>query len=1030
MARIVLPVAGAVIGYFASGGNPMGAQAGWLAGSMIAAVAFRETIRNVQPRLDDLKVTTGSYGHTLPYVDGAMRVGGWVAWASDRREIRTTTRAGGKGGPKVENTTITYECDMLIMLASHKIGGVRRIWMDGELVWSRASESGFATVSASSTFCRRVTVYTGDASQLPDPTYEAAVGVGNAPAYRERGSLFLEGLDLGQSGHIRNLTFEVYTAGSEAVARDSLQSRAPESIFAGTPALRSGTFDFICSSVSGATAYVFQWEPTGLALVRSFAILETGGGNAGRPLYGFSDVDCIFMHNLVFAPANAYMYTSDGARLDFSTPNGARIFCRNKSDVYLADSNNVAHRYGLGGSSTMQSVVLGVNVKRISANAKHVVVLTLMADNTHRLFFLHRTNLTVDYFIANSRDGHLTTDSAGSVYIIDHTGVYQVVGSTLVLVFNVVNFGPEYKEWSTLGYENKVLMGSFQSTNNNDPSVHAAWNAVQLSTVSLDGAVNRLHERSGMALADVNATALSSKTLRGFAVTQVSTTRTALEMLMAAHFFEAVKDQGIRYVNRGGSSALTIPYDDLGAIEAGGEPVEPMEIIENNDIELPAFIAVRYSNLSDDYQEGLEYSDRLVTRSTETRVIEVPMAMTPTEARHLAQKLANDLQVSKTRVGPLSVQRKYAALQPTDVVTVQGRDGLSVRMRVEKREEAAGIIKLDGVIDDASVITGTAVTDTTYTGGFTITLPARTSWAELDIPLLRTVDDGASFEVAFAGVGANWRGAVYFGGDDDANLEQITSVTTETVTGTCLTALGSVTGNMLQVTGFLDVQVDGELVSVTYDQLMNGSNVAAVSSVGRWEIIGFQSATLLSISGDVRTYRLRNFLRHLKGTEGITHAVGDRFVLMQTNGIRRVPLAMGELQRVRRYKAVSAGRQLSSVDSRAFTWAGDKLKPLAPVYVRGIRDTVDLVITWARRTRHEDNWLLGSLPLGEVSESYVVEIMSGSTVVRTITSTTTSVTYTNAQQVADFGSAQASVSVRVYQISDSIGRGHVAAATV
>jgi hypothetical protein len=34
-------------------------------------------------------------------------------------------------------------------------------------------------------------------TQLPDPTYEAAVGVGNAPAYRTRTTIFIEGLNLG-----------------------------------------------------------------------------------------------------------------------------------------------------------------------------------------------------------------------------------------------------------------------------------------------------------------------------------------------------------------------------------------------------------------------------------------------------------------------------------------------------------------------------------------------------------------------------------------------------------------------------------------------------------------------------------------------------------------------------------------------------------------------------------------------------------------------------------------------------------------
>lgn len=49
--------------------------------------------------------------------------------------------------------------------------------------------------------------------------------------------------------------------------------------------------------------------------------------------------------------------------------------------------------------------------------------------------------------------------------------------------------------------------------------------------------------------------------------------------------------------------------------------------------------------------------------------------------------------------------------------------------------------------------------------------------------------------------------------------------------------------------------------------------------------------------------------------------------------------------------------------------------------------------------------------------------MNGANTVRTIAATTPTASYSAAQQVADFGSAQSSVSVRVYQLSASVGRG-------
>jgi hypothetical protein len=70
------------------------------------------------------------------------------------------------------------------------------------------------------------------------------------------------------------------------------------------------------------------------------------------------------------------------------------------------------------------------------------------------------------------------------------------------------------------------------------------------------------------------------------------------------------------------------------------------------------------------------------------------------------------------------------------------------------------------------------------------------------------------------------------------------------------------------------------------------------------------------------------------------------------------------------------------------------------------------------------------VPLGEASERYEVEVLSGGSVVRTIATTAPSVTYTAAEQAADFGAAQAAITVRVTQLSEAVGRGTPRTATI
>ncbi len=87
---------------------------------------------------------------------------------------------------------------------------------------------------------------------------------------------------------------------------------------------------------------------------------------------------------------------------------------------------------------------------------------------------------------------------------------------------------------------------------------------------------------------------------------------------------------------------------------------------------------------------------------------------------------------------------------------------------------------------------------------------------------------------------------------------------------------------------------------------------------------------------------------------------------------------------------------------------------------------------WVRRTRLNGDWKDAvDVPLSEESERYEVDIMSGVTLKRTITGLTSpTASYTAAQQVTDFGSAQASILVNVYQLSTAVGRGIAGIATI
>jgi hypothetical protein len=201
MARLVLGAVGAGIGGFM--GGSIGASIGWSIGAALGGLVDPpDAIKQQGPRLGDLKLQASSYGAPIPVVYGAVRVAGNVIWASEIRETATTTSEGGKGGPEVETTTYTYAVDVAISIGEGELVGVSRMWANNQLV------ANFST--ANTDIAESVVFYSGTETQLPDPTMEAALGVGRVPAYRGQAYIVFENLQLADYGNrVPNFEFEI-----------------------------------------------------------------------------------------------------------------------------------------------------------------------------------------------------------------------------------------------------------------------------------------------------------------------------------------------------------------------------------------------------------------------------------------------------------------------------------------------------------------------------------------------------------------------------------------------------------------------------------------------------------------------------------------------------------------------------------------------------------------------------------------------------------------------------------------------------
>ena len=194
MATILLQVAGAAIGSLLGPvGSALGAAAGALAGYTIDQALINGTRRVEGPRLTGARPFTAEEGAAIPRVYGTARVGGIMIWATRFEESSSTSRPGGKTGPKV--TEYSYFANVAFGLCEGGIAGVRRVWVDGREIDRNTIE---------------MRVQRGLEAQGVDPLISTKQGAGNAPAYRGTAYVVLERFPLADYGNrIPQFQFEV-----------------------------------------------------------------------------------------------------------------------------------------------------------------------------------------------------------------------------------------------------------------------------------------------------------------------------------------------------------------------------------------------------------------------------------------------------------------------------------------------------------------------------------------------------------------------------------------------------------------------------------------------------------------------------------------------------------------------------------------------------------------------------------------------------------------------------------------------------
>jgi len=820
MASLVLGTAGSIVGGMI--GGPVGASIGYLAGSLVGSLIDPPKVEG--PKLSDLKLQHSTYGSMIPVLYGTKRVSGNVIWQTDLIEHKQ--KSSGKGGPQI--TSYTYTASWAVALCEGPIAGIRKLWADGRLIIADGNPTNDI----------QFVLYTGTEDQLPDPTIEAEEGAGEVPAHRGMAYIVFTDVQLGDYGNrIFQLEAEVYTATGPIPSRVNIEDPPPPS--------PSGPIPGAPAHVRGATLYagmvsIGRYRSNGATsdwLVDRYD-LESGEFvdttieqfatyNFADGIYHGATNDsgiAFFVNNGMGSTGNVSCWVKDGRTIGgpVNNPAGTHTALSVKSPPVISPDHNYLYAtgddtgapyiavwtmvdreplntavasYSFTGAtaSTGQNIAVAVDESG-NAWAAHDSTMGATWANTltkfdfelNLLYTIPAVDLPPEWspgypFVVWS--GYLAFQGISATTFESAAIVYSISGTTFTYVGEIpCNVG------SFLDLGNGLIQ-----TSDGVISLKPPPESVVLGDIVAD-----ISERCGLAGGTGAQYDVSDlpETVYGYVIAGQMTGKNAVDPLRALYLFDGAEvDDHVLFKHRTHDAVADIDDDELGVHDLGSQAPPLLEQTRTPESELPRTVNLIYLNTDTDYQAATQYARRETSESELDTSLNIPIVLQDAEARERVNGILYSAWVERTAVS-FSLSRKWAALVPTDVVTIQG-----YRIRLTQvQQTVSGIVRCAGLITRAFVFDQDSIIGAPG-GGFipqdpTSALKAATELVLLDIPLQSSGDATYGFYAAMAPQGAGaWPGASLFKSlDGGVNYVEVASTPYPATIGTATTALGDFGG--------------------------------------------------------------------------------------------------------------------------------------------------------------------------------------------------------------------------------------------
>jgi hypothetical protein len=932
---------GFVAGFFLPGGPQVWAAIGGMVGGYIDPTKVQG------PRLSDGMEVTAKDGIPNPWGFGTFAIGANVIWTAGLEEHSHTDDGKGSG---MEQETFTYTRSYALGICRAKrnadgtysdIAGVLRAKHNGKVVYNVQPDATPEQLANNAKFLENHKFYLGGDGQLPDPTVESYLGVGNAPAWPGQVTMVATDEDQTQSqGSIGTWEFVVAMDGeSSSIDYGYFPGRLSEFTNASWPLVDPET-DYVLTGYMDGVSDSFT-ASTVSEIVAHF----TQAGRSPSHYLGYANA-------AIDAP-------TPGIGIDLGTVGVSNYVDQgdiiDNSEIFLVYNDFDPSTYvdqavlGDGGAACLHAV------SGEYLQSRRGEVSTLFAsdpgapwqldqacgDGT-QVYGLFPLCIRATRKRVAPNIGEPIPDAPGWRLLPDGTvsplGEFEEVAGTFQVLAQAESPSDNHYEY----YETGPVLESTDPNYNNQafwedayaesvglpddwvygvdyplPLATAFRPTADVSTLSVEGValgqiVAECCRRCGLESDDIDVSALT-ETVDGFKVAVETTGEAVIASLMDfGHFDMAEWDDKLRGVLRGGDAVFALGPDDLAARD--GAIIEETEIQE---VELLRLMRVKAMDPDAGYVETTQIAER---RSSTVAADGEQTLHLPVVASKDKQARVADIGIKKAwsenRKLAWSLPYTRAELTPTDVGTITDREGRVTRVQLREMTEDSGLVEIrEAMLSRQSVYTSNVegVTHAPPTDNTPGLIGPTFGWVG-NLPSLRTQDNVPGVYVAACGLLPGWRAAaVLLSVDGGASFSQVMTITQPSRMGVLHEGVGAAE-EPIQV-----FMRSGELHSITDAQLAARGNAFAITSDVGTAGAASEIGQFRDEAQDVDlVYSLTETVRGGLGTTAAAHDAGDPFVMLSS--VYFLPLDISLAGQTLIFKFVSYGTSADDADEYPFVF--------------------------------------------------------------------------------------------------------------